>query len=288
MSNPAVTINSATSSTVEPSVSQSNSDAQQDRPSVQHVSMLKQQLIDGLEQLPQPWALTPIDAHKAPYRTGWQTEAPLSKAELTHEIQTGAKGYGLRTGLVSGGIMAIDLDGPSAYTKMLELSGGQDLPETVAFTSGRSGRSQHLFQVPKELWSVMRSRKFTTGVKGEDGKEEHVELRWQGLQSVIPPSMHPLTGQYQWIHTPHETEIALVPQWVVERMLVEMKTRSTGYSKSNVQPPSQHPDQWTDHDWALSYLEALHPWRADEHAEREPKAPRHLAKSGHGTTQCQS
>lgn len=251
MSNPAITPNLPQSSTVSEGSEH------------QFVSTLEQQLIDGLQQLPQSWALTPIDAHKAPHRAGWQTESALSHTELTREIQAGAKGYGLRTGLVSGGIMAIDLDGPSAHAKMLELSGGQELSQTVAFTSGRTGRSQHLFQVPKELWSVMRSRKFATGIKGEDGKEEHVELRWQGLQSVLPPSTHPLTGQYQWIRAPHETEIALVPQWIVERMLVEMKTRSVEYTKPNLQSV-QHQDQWTDRDWALSYLAALHPWRADD------------------------
>lgn len=224
---------------------------------------LAQQLIEGLQQLPQTWALTPIDAHKAPYRAGWQTEPSLSRTDLVGEIESGAKGYGLRTGMVSGGIVAIDLDGPSARAKMLELSGGQELPQTVAFTSGRAGRSQHLFQVPKELWSVMRSRKFATGVKGDDGKGEHVELRWQGLQSVLPPSAHPMTGQYQWIRAPQDTEIALVPQWVVERMLVEMKTRSVEYTKPNLHSV-QHHDQWTDRDWALSYLAALHPWRADD------------------------
>lgn len=260
MSNPAVATNLDPAPTVDASNSPSDSeDQRRNQPIPNH----KQQLIDELQHLPRSWALTPIDAHKAPYRAGWQTEAPLSHAELVYEIEAGAKGYGLRTGLVSSGIVAIDLDGESAHAKMLKLSGGQELPQTVAFTSGRAGRSQHLFQVPKELWSVMRSRKFATGVKGDDGKEEHVELRWQGLQSVLPPSAHPMTGQYGWIRAPHETEIALVPQWVVERMLVEMKTRSVEYTKPNLHS-SQCQDQWTDRDWALSYLAALHPWRADD------------------------
>ncbi len=223
---------------------------------------LQTQLITELEQIPNAWALTPVDAHKASYRTSWQTESPLSRDELTNEIRNGASGYGLRTGSVSGGIVAIDLDGVSAHAKMLELSGGTDLPETVSFTSGRVGRAQHLFLVPQELWSLIKSRKIPTGMKGKDGKKEHVELRWQGLQSVLPPSAHPTTGQYRWLRSPQETEITTVPNWVIDRMLVETKPVSVEQIPSFAHPPIQV--NWTDRDWALSYLTALQPHRAED------------------------
>ncbi|MCU0552920.1 MAG: bifunctional DNA primase/polymerase, partial [Leptolyngbya sp. Prado105] len=226
------------------------------------LTALQTQLITSIDQIPNTWALTPIDAHKAPYRAGWQTEPPLSRDELRDEIRNSASGYGLRTGSISGGIVAIDLDGASARAKMLELSGGIDLPETVSFTSGREGRSQHLFVVPRELWSLIRSRKIATGIKGEEGKEEHVELRWQGLQSVLPPSVHPTTGQYRWLKSPQEVEIALVPNWVIDRMLVETKMVTVDHALSFNHPPVQA--NWTDQDWALSYLAALHPHRADD------------------------
>lgn len=223
---------------------------------------LQTQLMAELEHIPASWALTPVDSHKAPYRGSWQTEPPLSREQLSHEISNGASGYGLRTGSISGGIVAIDLDGVSARAKMLELSGGIDLPKTVSFTSGREGRSQHLFLVPRELWSLIRSRKIATGIKGEDDKEEHVELRWQGLQSVLPPSVHPMTGQYCWLKSPQEVEIALVPNWVIDRMLVETKMVTVEQALSFNHPPVQA--NWTDQDWALSYLAALHPHRADD------------------------
>ena len=223
---------------------------------------IQTQLITELEQIPNTWAITPVDAHKASYRASWQTETPLSRDELTNEIRNGASGYGLRTGSVSGGIVAIDLDGVSAHAKMLELSGGIDLPETVSFTSGRVGRAQHLFLVPQELWSLIKSRKIATGMKGEDGKKEHVELRWQGLQSVLPPSAHPTTGQYRWLKSPQDTEIASVPNWVIDQMLVETKAVSVEPSSSFTHPPVSV--NWTDQDWALSYLSALQSHRADD------------------------
>ncbi len=38
-----------------------------------------------------------------------------------------------------------------------------------------------------------------TGVIGDDGKAEQLEFRWQNLQSVLPPSVHPTTGEYRWV-----------------------------------------------------------------------------------------
>ncbi len=222
----------------------------------------QQTLIDGLNQIPATWALTPVDGEKAPYRSGWQTEPPLSKAELIQEIEQGAKGYALRLGQVSGGIVAIDLDGASAQVKLLELSGGAALPETISFTSGRPGRSQHLFQIPQKFWSQIKSRKFSTGVKGDDGKGELVELRWQGLLSVLPPSAHPTTGQYQWLLSPEKSEIAIAPSWMIEQMVIQ--TTQTHEPVAHTPQASTHHNHWSDRDWAMSYLAALHPERADD------------------------
>lgn len=233
-----------------------------DTPETVHAdaSLLQQSLIDGLNHIPPTWALTPVDDHKAPYRAGWQTEPSLSATELIETIAQGAKGYALRLGTVSGGIVAIDLDGASAQAKLLELSGGLALPETVSFTSGRPGRSQHLFQVPQDVWSQIKSRKFPTGIKGDDGKGELVEFRWQGLLSVLPPSVHPTTGQYQWLNPPDRTEIAIAPNWMIEQMIVQPAQTH----EPTVYTPSKHHAQWRDRDWAMSYLAALHPERADD------------------------
>jgi hypothetical protein len=104
------------------------------------------QLIKGLDSIPLEWALTPVNGKKQPYRKNWQTENPLSREQIIEEIKSGqAKGYGLRTGRTSGGIVAIDADGHAAHEKILELSGGVSMPETVAFTSNKPDRCQYLF-----------------------------------------------------------------------------------------------------------------------------------------------
>jgi hypothetical protein len=172
----------------------------------------KDQLIKGLTQLPIDWALTPLLGNKAPYRDNWQHEDPISRADIQKAIQQGElvaytkkdgstyqkrqfpQAYGIRTGITSGGIVAVDLDGPSAAPKVIEMSGGTGLPKTVTFTSGRPGRSQHLFKIPEQYWSAIKTTKYKTGMTGDDGKPELVEFRWDGCQSVLPPSVHPTTG----------------------------------------------------------------------------------------------
>jgi hypothetical protein len=230
--------------------------------SVTESSDRSNQLILGLSSIPENWALTPVNGNKQPYRKNWQNEKPLSRELITGEINSGkAKGYGLRTGKVSGGIIAIDADGHAAHDKINELSGGVPLPETVAFTSNKPGRCQYLFYVPTEYWDAIATKKISTGIKGDDGKDQKLELRWDGCQSVLPPSAHPETGCYRWRRSPEEVAIAPAPKWVIEQMLKESGEAST--PSLNRQPYTQ--EHWTDIQWALSYLNALSPSRADDY-----------------------
>ncbi|MDP8965664.1 MAG: bifunctional DNA primase/polymerase [Cyanobacteriota bacterium] len=117
---------------------------------------LQESLIEGLNLIPQSWALTPLLGNKAPYRTGWQHEKPLSQSKIIAEIEEGtAKGYGIRTGSISGGLVAIDFDGSSALQKALELSVGELLPDTVTFTSNSQGHQ--IFVIPNRIKGGIRA-----------------------------------------------------------------------------------------------------------------------------------
>lgn len=188
-------------------------------------SDITKKLVIYLLNLPGDWALTPLIG-KRPYRKNWQSEPPIIRNRLAELIENGdsedkdkkvhPKGYGLRTGEVSEGILAIDADGYAAHEKLEELGG---LPKTVAFTSGKPGRCQYLVRVPKEFWSVIRTQKINTKVKDQDGKEQLLEVRWNGCQSVLPPSVHPETGFYKWVNSPQDCEVAQCPLWIIEYFL---------------------------------------------------------------------
>ena len=176
----------------------------------------KTELITALGSLPPQWQLTPVGSNKAPYRKAWQSET-LERSAIATEIKSGrAKGYGLLTGTKCGGILAVDADGEAAH-ELLARHG--ELPPTVAFTSGKPGRCQYLFRVEQEYWDIIKTTKLNTGVKGDDGKDQLLELRWDGCQSVLPPSVHPQTGRYQWVNSPDSVEIAECPIWVIDLML---------------------------------------------------------------------
>ncbi len=237
--------------------------------------------------------LVPLNGNKQPLGDGWQNR-PFTAAQLIQAIQNGGvevpikgeikkiqlQGFGILTGrpiTIDGQtyyLMALDQDGKSAIEKILGLSGGEPLPKTVAFSSGRTGRCQYLFKIPEEYKNAIRTKKVKTGVIGDDGKGEQVEFRWSNLQSVLPPSVHPTTGEYHWIEgcAIDEVEIALAPMWMIEQMLIEPTREATPLRESISKLPAAQQSstavaqkQWTELDFANSYLNALSQSRADDY-----------------------
>ena len=166
-----------------------------------------------LSKIPDTWPLEPV-VGKQPYKKNWVNKQ-CSRSEILAELQTGkATGVGLKLG---NGLLAIDIDGESAAKLLLKLSGQNTLPVTTAWTSGRPGRQQCLFSVEEKDWYRPRNLRIGTGIVGDDGKEEYLEFRWIGTQSVLPPSMHPITNRpYIWLHDPLQTPPALAPQWLID------------------------------------------------------------------------
>jgi predicted P-loop ATPase len=177
--------------------------------------------IDQISHLPHEWALCAVGENKRPYHpdnrngTGWQHEG-IERSRF-QSFNGRLFGIGLLLGSLSGGIVAIDHDGHSADEKIEELSGesvADALPITVGFTSQRDGRYQLLYRIPQDLWDAVTTRKYPTGVKGEQ-----VEFRWTGTQSVIL-GLHPATSGYRWLdgRSPWEVGVADSPDWVIMAM----------------------------------------------------------------------
>ncbi|WP_293354904.1 MULTISPECIES: bifunctional DNA primase/polymerase [unclassified Microcoleus] len=73
-----------------------------------------------------------------------------------------------------------------------------------------------LFLVPETSWHRLRNLKILTGEIDSDGKEECLEFRWLGTQSVLPPSIHPQTGKpYYWVRSPLEVSTVQAPEWLL-------------------------------------------------------------------------
>jgi len=166
-------------------------------------------------KIPDSWPLVPV-VGKRPYEKNWVNKQ-YDRSEILAELEKGkATGFGLKLG---NGLLAIDIDGDSAADLLKKLAGEnslQDFATTVAWTSGRPGRKQCLFLVEEKDWPRVRNLRIDTGVIGDDGEREGLEFRWLGWQSVLPPSIHPLTNQpYSWINNPAQHPPVQAPEWLI-------------------------------------------------------------------------
>ena len=221
-------------------------------------------IIEGLEDIPDDWALTPV-REKKPYRDGWQSETPLSKEQIKDCIVNGeqlwskekekhyhgyASGYGLRLGDASGGLIALDIDGASVQ-QLLNAIAKDELPSTPMWTSGKPGRYQILFQIPDKYREQLKEcyRTVLTTWNGYHCQEgEQLEIRYNGHQSVLPFSYHPETGKYEWLMSPEETPVAIAPDWLIRLAIGELTDPA---EPKLPDPPQQQPKQ---NRWEL-YLE---------------------------------
>ena len=193
-------------------------------------NMKTQHLIEALNKLPDNLALTPV-SNKAPKIKNWQKG--VDREIIIKEIESGrANGIGLITGELSGYVLAIDCDGSTAHDFAGKLGG---LPYTVSFTSGKEGRAQYLYSIPKLYRETLKE--FTRKVL-ETGTKEQLELRYNSMQSVLPPSVHPETQGYIWTNSIENTPIAECPIWVIEQILDEKPEQPTlDFTKTPQQDP---------------------------------------------------
>ncbi|CAN5728893.1 hypothetical protein BH24ACT22_BH24ACT22_12100 [soil metagenome] len=128
-------------------------------------------------------AIIPVPAkEKKPNHRGWQHER-LALADVPTYWSNGAN-IGLLTGAPSGWRVDIDLDTPEAV-----MLAGRFLSPTL--TAGRQS-SQH-----SHWWYVARGVQTAT-FKDIDGTTTLLELRANGRQSIVAPSIHPDGEAYLW------------------------------------------------------------------------------------------
>ena len=208
--------------------------------------------------LPKHWGFVAVQ-NKRPYQNDWQNN-PLTRSQLFKEISSKkSTGIGVCCGTPSGGLLFLDHDGPSAAKILSEWGFSlSSLPPSWMVTSGRVGRFQIIYQVPEKYWSKIKTRKFQTGVKDEDGSVEQIELRWDGTQSIVSGS-HPMTDGYRWMdgRSPRDLkEIAEAPLAIIKKMMEPKK-------KTSKTPQIQTLN--SDTDKARSLLQSISPSRLDDY-----------------------
>lgn len=154
------------------------------------------------------WALVPIPAgSKAPSTFSWQTkaaDASFWESNPTHNI-------GLLHSL--SGTVALDID-HMANTRVAFEAMNIDLDAILNSAPriiGRPDRGKVLFKAPDDL--QLTTRKISWPVEGDPRRTEVVfELRAGSVQDVLPPSIHPDTGNpYEWAGTSIDSGLPELP-----------------------------------------------------------------------------
>ena len=191
---------------------------------------------------PSDWAMVPV-AGKSTYVKGWTKIAlDRDKLELEYKMNSAYKGLGVVTGGFSSGLIALDIDGPSADERYKELAGDEYRPfgeeGTWTVTSNREGRRQIFYRVPTSMVAELTHvKKVIRRVDGswhlgagdplnkdqleqqkEDAKYEELVLRYNNCQSVLPGSPHPITKKQYWFANDCR-EVAVTPSWIIDVLM---------------------------------------------------------------------
>ncbi|MEB3361744.1 MAG: VapE domain-containing protein [Synechococcaceae cyanobacterium] len=175
---------------------------------------------DDLRALPTDWRLVRVGPDKAPMAgKGWFDRDDFSGDEAASRRGRKPPAWGLKCGPASG-VVVVDLDA-SGWEKSFQLVTSHpitDLPRTIAWTSGKPGRSGHAFSVDMDWWPALANRRSWENTAGETCWE----LRGDRCQSVIIGA-HPETGSYRWLEgrSPHDIpDPAPAPDWLLEALVV--------------------------------------------------------------------
>ena len=159
---------------------------------------------------------------KKPIESGWQNSKSTTMEDDYRWIQ---KNPNINIGMLTGkssGVIGIDADGEEGRKHLEKISKG-DLPDTAKFTTPGGG-IRLLYKYPNHI-------ELKTKVDRLEGEHSEVCFMSDGKQTLLPPSIHPNGGRYEWINAPWDIEIAEMPKWMIDYMTVKNKKNS--YIESN-------------------------------------------------------
>jgi hypothetical protein len=185
---------------------------------------LSPEVLASLADCPLDWELLPLNGSKRPVdpETGqllsnWSTCGTDVEGITAIAGSTHVKAVGLLLGPQSGGVLAVDFDGVQSFPKFCEVFGHQpeELPPSMAVTSGREQRCCLFFAVDREYWPLLKGRE----VWSDANDKTCLELRWTGHQQVIAGA-HPETAGYSWVISPSLIPLPPpAPDWLLEPLV---------------------------------------------------------------------
>ena len=152
------------------------------------------------------WAVLPVaPGHKRPLIDRWQQQATSDLTQVcAWWIHHPGANIGVHCGPASG-LICIDLDGPDAIAAWIDLQRRhRGIGDGHLWTrTCRDDGGWHLWLRWDHPWWPQST----------DGLGPGIEVRAEGLQTLVPPSLHPSGRRYQW-HTRHQPRRP--PSWLVD------------------------------------------------------------------------
>ncbi|MFC1479159.1 AAA family ATPase [Planctomycetota bacterium] len=152
------------------------------------------------------FSFVPVNGKK-PIQKGWTGR----KKESLEQAETYAEqgNIGIRTGRASGGLVVIDVDNGADISRL-------DFPETVTVQTG-SGGKHYYYKCPIAL------RNSTSKLA------HHVDVRADRGCVVAVGSRHENGNVYEYIKSPEEYKIALLPSRIIEKLIKDDNPRKRLY-----------------------------------------------------------
>lgn len=168
---------------------------------------------------PDEFRWLPVDANKKQiFGHEWQKHGGYKIEDVRYIRKKHFRGLALITGRQSGAAV-IDMDGPGSEESFEHFISHSfaELPDTIAWTSGRPGRHSRVYLVPDEWWERLSQRedKYLPGLG-------HFELRGANHYAVMR-GKHPNKdgdgqGFYDWLpgKSPFKLKVAKAPEWLLQ------------------------------------------------------------------------
>lgn len=155
------------------------------------------------------WYVLPIRyKEKIPILKNWVEEATTDEETIKRWFST-PKNIGVATGQKSG-FWVLDVDGEEGADSLRRLEVEHEtLPDTITQITG-SGGSHYLFRYDERI------------TRGTPGIREGIDIRTDGNQIVVFPSIHPNGNRYEW-EVNGVTEIAKAPEWLIQEIFQQTK-----------------------------------------------------------------
>nr|WP_259735889.1 bifunctional DNA primase/polymerase [Synechococcus sp. CS-1329] len=193
---------------------------------------------------PAEWTLIPV-AGKATYVREWgEHKRKHIDSEGLFWEDSRYQGFGVVTGELSGGLIALDIDGHDAdgrfKAEVGEAYEAHGAETTMSWTSGKPGRRQLLYRVPEHMlismrhintiilrldqtWALGQGDSNRTAKEASEPEYEEVVLRFNRCQSVLPRSPHPEKGRKYTFLNYNGGQPAEAPEWVLDVIRQHLK-----------------------------------------------------------------